>query len=190
MIARGFLRYLNIARKPVVLLASLLICQASPAQEPGADVSDALAEITVEQEPLPMEELTVVAPQSLSSMRSEIVDAENDVLALFNSLNDDNDYDIRCRKEVPLGSHISARTCTPRFADRETARAAQDFMFGLGYFDPTAQIRSYEVILREKMATLVAENPELYQAMLKYYQLKTGYDAERAERFKDGFFSR
>lgn len=173
-----------------MLLASLLICQAISAQEPIADTTRALEEISVERERLPMEELTVVAPQSLSSMRLQIRDAEEEALAVFNSLNDDSDYDIRCRREAPIGSNIPVRVCTPRYVDKELARAEQAFLAGLGYFDPIAPIRAYDATLREKMATLVAENPELYQAMLRYYQLKTDYDDERAERFKDGFFSR
>ncbi len=82
------------------------------------------------------------------------------------------------------------RVCTPRFVDREVARAEQDFLAGLGYSDPTGIIRTYEAVLLEKMIKLVTENPELYQAMLEYYQLKTGYDQARTERSEDGFFSR
>lgn len=173
-----------------MLLASLLICQAISAQEPIADTTRILEEISVEREPLPMEELTVVAPQTLSFMRIQIGEAEAEVLGLFNALNDDRDYDIRCRREAPIGSHIRVRTCSTRISDAAVARAEQDFLAGLGYFDPFALLRTYDANLREKMTTMVAENPDLYQAMLKYYQLKTNYDEERAERFKDGFFSR
>ena len=190
MIAIRLSPTLGVAREHSMLLALLFICQASSAQEPIVDTTPTLEQITVDQELLPMEELTVTAPRSLSSMRAMILDAEEDVLTVFNSLNQDSDYDIRCRRETPIGSNISVRVCTPRFVDREVAKAEQDFLAGLGYFDPTGIIRTYEAVLLEKMIKLVTENPELYQAMLKYYQLKTGYDEERTERSEDGFFSR
>ena len=180
---------LSLSRDYLAILAAVLLSQTGLAQEPAAG-PDALEEITVERDSGPMEELTVVAPQSLESMRSELVRAEEDVLAVFNSLNDDDDYDIRCYRETPLGSNIPVRTCRARFVDNEQARAAQDFMGGLGYVDPIGQLRYHDGILRQKMATLMEESPDLYQALMSYYELKTSYDAESGERFEDNFTAR
>jgi hypothetical protein len=40
------------------------------------------------------------------------------------------------------------------------------------------------------MSELVDESPDLYQALLAYYELKIDYDDERGERFDGNFLSR
>jgi hypothetical protein len=65
-----------------------------------------------------IEELTVVAPRSLETMRQELVLAEDHVLNAYNALNDDDDYDIYCTEERPLGSYIPVRVCRARFEDQ------------------------------------------------------------------------
>ncbi len=167
------------------LIAALLgmsLCFSASAQEQDeASPSEFSGEI---------EELTVIAPQSLESMRQELVIAENDVLNVYNALNDDDDYDIYCTEERPLGSYIAVRVCRARFVDNEQAQSAYDLLSGTGYTDPAGQISYHESIMRQKMSELAAENPNLYNALLRYYNLKTGYDSERASRFEDQFFAR
>ncbi|MGI9258763.1 MAG: hypothetical protein ACR2QQ_08005 [Gammaproteobacteria bacterium] len=138
----------------------------------------------------PIEELTVVAPKALETMRQELVVAENDVLNVYNALNEDDDYDIYCTEERPLGSYIPVRVCRARFVDNEQAQSAYDLLSGAGFTDPSGQISYHEDIMRTKMAELAAENPNLYNALLQYYNLKTDYDTERASRFEDQFFAR
>ncbi len=186
----GSLPDLVIAHKLAALLFVFLLCQASSAQEADVEEWATLTEVTIDQEPLPMEELTVVAPQSLASMRNELIRVEDDVLAVYNNLNDDNDFDIYCRKETPTMSYIAIRVCRANFVDRLTAEAASNFIGSSAYDDPTGELRYYESLLREKMATLMEENPALYQVLLSYYELKTDYEAERAERSEDNFFAR
>ncbi len=155
-----------------LVVLAVFVQQTAIAQETAADSET-------------LEEIIVIAPQSLSSMRVAIVEAENDVLDLFNAMNDDNDYDIRCGRETTTGTHISRRVCRPRYAERLTARAEQDYLAGNGYFDPFAEISYHDDILEEKMRTLFAEHPELTQAATEYYLLKTRYDTERVERRED-----
>ena len=139
-----------------------------------------------------IEELTVVAPKALESMRQELVIAEDDVLSVFNALNDDDQYDIYCTEERPTGSYIPVRVCRARFVDTVSAQNAYDFLSGTSsdLADPTGQLRNHEAIMRQKMSELAAENPTLYNALRRYYDLKTEYDEERASRFEDQFFAR
>jgi len=167
------------------LLAALLgigVCLSASAQEQD--------EASASESAGPIEELTVVAPKSLETMRQELVVAENDVLNVYNALNDDDDYDIYCTEERPLGSYIPVRVCRARFVDNETAQSAYDLLSGGGYTDPAGQLRYHDDIMRKKMSDLAAENPNLYNALLRYYNLKTDYDSERASRFEDNFFAR
>jgi hypothetical protein len=172
-------------RSLATLVALLALCRVAWSQE-DADSAQATPRDVADD----IEELTVIAPQSLESMRQELVVAENDVLNVFNALNDDDDYDIYCTEESSVGSYIPVRTCRARFVDNETAQSAYDFLSGSGFVDPSGQLRYHEGILRQKMADLAAENPNLYNALLRYYNLKTSYDEERARRFEDQFFAR
>lgn len=172
----------------IALLVSLSVIQTGFSQEPAATEQEALAEVTIDQDFRAMEELTVIAPQSLQSMRDGLVRAEDDVLAVFNDLNDDNDFDIHCQKERPTSSYIAVRTCRARFVDRLTAQASSDWLGGLGYVDPRGELSQYGALLRQKFSEVLEENPALHDALLRYYNLRTTYDAETDQRFSDDSF--
>ncbi|MFL2546997.1 MAG: hypothetical protein ACJ0SL_06505 [Candidatus Rariloculaceae bacterium] len=172
-------------------MAAFFFCQEGSAQDAAGPPEPERSEAsTAGQLGEPIEELTVTAPASLQSMRARLVRAEEDVLAIFNSLNDEDDYDIHCERETPLDSNIPVRVCRANFVNRLEARAAQDMMAGRGYFDPGGDLRYHERILRQKMSAFMEEDPDLYQALRAYYELKTSYDEERAERFEDSFTAR
>ena len=128
------------------VLGPVLLQQAAIAQEAKAE--------TNAEELEPLEEIIVAAPRSLSSMRVEIRRAEENVLALFNAMNDDHDYDIRCRQEAPLGSHIPVRICNPRFVDRLIGRETQLYLRTGVYTEPVGEIRQHQEILNEMMRTM------------------------------------
>jgi len=160
----------------VAVLFPVLLQQAAIAQEADAEES------------APLEEVVTIAPRTLRLMRVEIRRAEENVIDLFNAVNTDGDYALRCRREAPLGSHIPVRACSTTIVDRLTARASQDFVM-TGFYDyPAAEIRYHEQMLRETMSRLISEDPLLHRALTEYYLLKTEYDAEREERHKDKFF--
>ncbi len=177
----------HIASRPYLIVASLCMFQISYGQEPAAQEPDESQVILVEQEPL--EEIVVIGPRSLSSMRAEIIEVENKVFDIFNAVNSDNDYDVSCRRETPSFSHIPQRVCRPRFVDRIEANTAQIYLRGDGYFDPRAEIRHHQQILEERMRTLIEENPQLNEAMREFYLTKTEYEAERKRRLDGKFFS-
>jgi hypothetical protein len=170
----------RVASRACVILASLCTLQVSYGQEPAVQEVDELQAIVVEQERL--EEVVVVAPRSLNSIRAEILKVENNAIDLFNEINNDDDYDISCRRETPTLSYIPQRVCRPRFRDRIEARAAQDFLRGNGDLSVGAEIRQHQQILEERMRTLIEENPQLYEAMYEYYLIQTQYEAERQKR--------
>ncbi len=160
----------------MAVLSQVLLQQAVFAQEADAEYS------------APLEEVVTIAPRTLRLMRVEIRKAEENVIDLFNAVNIDGDYELRCQREAPLGSHIPVRSCTTRIVDRLTARASRDFVI-TGFFDyPAAEIRYHEQMLRETMSKLISEDPLLHRAATEYYLLKTEYDAEREERHEDKFF--
>ena len=177
----------HIASSPYVIIALICISQISYGQEPPLQEAVELQAIAVEQEPL--EEVIVIAPRSLNSMRAEILEVQNNAIDLFNAINSDDDFDIRCRRETPLGSYIPRRNCRPRFVDRIESSATRIYLQGNGYFSPRAEIRHHQQLLEEHMRTLMEENLQLYEAMHEYYLIKTEFEAERKERLEGKFFS-
>lgn len=185
---RKILQCRSAAPSLIALLVSLSVIQTGFSQEPAATEPEALAEVTVDQEFRAMEELTVIAPQSLQSMRDGLIRAEDDVLSIFNDLNDDNDFDIHCAKERPTSSYIAVRSCRAKFVDRLTAQASSDWMGGFPYVDPRGELSQHGALLRQKFTEVLEGNPVLHDALLRYYNLKTTYDAETDQRFSDDNF--
>ena len=93
------------AEMSALVVIAVFLQQTSNAEEVGTEESETL------------EEIIVTAPRSLSSIRVAIVESEENVLDLFNSMNDDNDYDIRCGRETAVGTHIARRVCRPRYVE-------------------------------------------------------------------------
>ena len=175
------------------VLATLLLALGYPQDRAAlAQQAQATAEAPAEDDPdyADLEEIIVTAPRTLRSMRAEIEEVQNRAFALFNELNVDNDYDIVCRRETPTGSHIPVRVCRPRYVDRLEAEATQDFLAGDAYFDPGGDIMYHDNILRQKIGRMAEENPDFYHALAEFYRVKTAYEEERRERFRDSWFVR
>ena len=130
-----------------------------------------------------LEEIIVVAPRTFTSMRAEILRAEEHAVGIYNKLNTKDDYDIRCQNETPTGSHIPERVCRPEYVIRMEAREAQDFMdFGIS-MGAVENAALHERAFRQNMAELTNENPALLEALQDYYDAKSTYDTARLERF-------
>ncbi|MDH3552841.1 MAG: hypothetical protein OER22_09530 [Gammaproteobacteria bacterium] len=68
----------------------------------GAQTTDSEAE----ELDAAIDEITVVGARQLGAMRAKVELAEDQVFALFNDLNDDDGYDIICKKETRIGSQL------------------------------------------------------------------------------------
>ncbi|MDJ0700028.1 MAG: hypothetical protein QNJ07_09245 [Woeseiaceae bacterium] len=107
-------------------------------------------------------ENTVVATQkSPGELRRDFWRAERDFYAIYNRLNEDGLYDVRCTKEAPTGSMIKTQTCRPKFVDR----AIKEGKFSKGgRLDSNSEIEAQMATYRKKLETLVAANSELQSA--------------------------
>ena len=134
-----------------------------------------------------IEEIVVRGQKSLVRLRFEAYKAEDDFYSLFNQLNDDDDYDVRCYKEAPTGSHIRKRVCRTKFEEDLAAQQARELLL-LG--DPVAiegVIARRKELLLEKMAKMAAENEKLREALVEYYDSKYIFEAERDRRCEGDF---
>jgi len=77
-----------------------------------------------EEEQIVIEDLTV--PQ----LRDEIEKIQDEYYAVFNRLNENDDFDIVCQKFTPTGSNIPQTGCEPTFVTRRRGENASDYRTG------------------------------------------------------------
>ena len=132
--------------------------------------------------PNEIEEVIVYGEKSVLKLKRALVRAEDNVFSVFNSLNPDWQYDIRCYREVPVGSHIPRRVCYPNYLKVLISDAAAVWRGSnrtlKGGPPPTVsetRKRKKEKNLREIMEALKSEHPELVEALATYNEAKHRY---------------
>jgi len=149
-------------------VAIVLVLSAAPlfSQESGEAVNEA----------------TVAGAPSLESMRAELERVEDVVYAIFNELNDDDAYDIICRRETRVGSQIRYRVCLASVLRDTVADDEIDDDAGTVTVSHNTSRSRHQKILAEKMRQLASENPELLEALKVRLLLKRRLEEERIRR--------
>ena len=132
-----------------------------------------------------IEEIVVYGDKPLGTLRREVYKAEENFFDLFNSLNQDFEYDVNCYYEVPTGTHIRRHVCKANFVvDATSVQYVELRTRGPRYptLPPELVIAKKKKILRQKMEAFVAEHPELLQALAEYTSTKATLKSERAAR--------
>ena len=160
------------APKLATLLTALLLAPWAPAQK--------TTEPEVEET---IDEITVMGARSLAMMRAEVIEAEDVIYDLFNELNDDDGYDIICKKETRIGSQMPQRICLARMYREAVADATNDEDGGPIVVGNMTRTSRHQEILMDKMRALAAEHPELLDALRTRYALDRRYKEERAKRY-------
>ena len=183
-------------RTLVTLGIMLLLAQATIGMSRGAwadeieqkstDSIDEIVSETVETESSEsIEEIIVYGERSLGELRREIYKAEENFFDLFNSLNQDFEYDVNCYYEVPSFTHIRHHVCRANFVVEATSVQYVEIRTrGPRYptVPPELVIAKKKKLLRQKMEALVAEHPELLQALTEYTSKRTTLESERDKR--------
>lgn len=141
----------------------------------------ALAADSRETERLPVE-VIVAQPLSFKALNNLMRQAEMRMFDMFNALNDDEQYTIRCYKDRRTGTKIVQRVCAPNFARKSASLNAQAFLADLSgngavrSAPVAAEVDYHRPILERRMEELARENPEFLEAMIDYYDLKMQVD--------------
>jgi len=77
-----------------------------------------------EQEQVVIEDLTV--PQ----LRAEIDKIQTEFYRVFNTLNENDEFDVVCQKFTPTGSNIPQIGCEPNFVSKRRGANANDYRLG------------------------------------------------------------
>ncbi len=127
-------------------------------------------------------EAAVARTPSLEAMRAELERVEDVVYAIFNELNDDDAYDVICKNETKIGSHIPQRVCLARVFRDSVVEDSLDEDTGKISAMRKASLSKHQKILAEKMRQLASENPELLEALKIRLLLKKRLEEERVRR--------
>lgn len=161
--------------RTILLLLCSIGCSFALAQDEAAEAGAEPEEA--------IDEITVYGEQSLSTLKMEYEAAELSFYNLYNELNDDRKYDVVCRKETRKGSHIKHRICWPRYQlDARTQEARAKFF--RGEIDPGVMALDIaeEKVMKERIAKIAEENPQLLEALVEYHEKYTTYDSEKRRR--------
>jgi hypothetical protein len=134
-----------------------------------------LAEATEASTSDEIEEIIVYGDQSMTQLRRKVYKAEENFFTLFSSFNEIEEYDVRCYYEVPSFTHIRRHVCRANFIIDAGSAAAQTWKTaGPSRIVVPAEwaIERKKKRLQEMMEEMVAEHPELLDALTDYTDVK------------------
>ena len=131
-----------------------------------------------------IDDIVVVAQKSLGDLRREVVKAEEDFYSVFNKLNDERDYNVRCFYESPTGTHLKNHVCRARFVTKAYSQHASrsgNKITRVANQDGNPAFIEKTAKYQEKMQTLIATSPELQAALIEYDTARTRFVAQREQ---------
>lgn len=111
------------------------------------------------QEEESIEEIVVTGDTPIPELRLELRKIDARLYTEFNRLNDQDEYDIYCRKHRPIGTQILQRQCKAQMFWRAVEEGTDPDHMWIVREVPRARI--HERALREKMLALAKDNAEL-----------------------------
>jgi len=158
------------------LLALLVAVLALPMAAVGQD-EEVSTEVASDDEAI--ENIVVASQKSLKGLRQDLWRSEDDFYSLYNKLNDDNLYDVRCVYKAPTGSRIKNQVCRPVFLSKAISRGDITSVTNL---DTNPVIADKMAKFRQKLGTLIAANPELQATAVTYNTARARFMAQSERR--------
>lgn len=127
----------------------------------------------------------IVEGRGLGALRAEVIRAEEVVFARFNDINSDDEFDIDCRMEIPLGSRIPRRVCRANYwrdIEVDIADEALRWMQGSAYSGPGQTARGLQPykgkLLHDEIRQLAAEDEQFRAALTELGTVQLALDEE------------
>ena len=131
-----------------------------------------------------VDEVVVVGNKSISTLRKEVYEAEADFYALYNTLNDDPEFDVKCNYETATGTHVKNHVCRANFVAasyaKHAARNGNDLSRVAAQTDPALAEKT--AVFEERLTNLVNTNAELQAAFLSYNEARSSFFTAREAR--------
>lgn len=155
-------------------------------------------------------EEVIVRGRRLGELRFEVEVARERAYDIFNEINSNDDFDVRCHDETRYFSHSKRRVCRAQFEDRISADAAAEYMRMLTWTCPAsasgapnlqscifsgygqraagsartveAQLPNKRDQFEEEILRLANEDERFAQAILDFYEASQQYETARKRR--------
>jgi hypothetical protein len=156
-------------------------------------------------------EEVVVRGKRVGQLRAEVDEARQRAYDVYNEINSNDEFDVRCRKERRTGSNVATQVCRPRFEDEISAAAASAYASTLfqrcqpdaasGFLDTQACMFSEPGVsakasaqgvetqslpkheqMAEEISRLAREDDRLAEAIFGFYEASQEYEAARKRR--------
>jgi len=117
------------------------------------------------------EDIVVVGKKSMSKLRREVYESEEDFYALYNKLNDDGEYDVRCWYETATGTRVKNHVCRAKFVTNAySSRAGRNRsdLTRVANQEANPALAEKTAKYQAKLETLIAANPELEASLVRY----------------------
>jgi hypothetical protein len=105
--------------------------------------------------------------------------SEENFFAAFNTLNEEEEFDVHCFFEVPSFTHIRRYVCRANFVKDASAAEYAGWRRGQPTVPSLTVILQKKRLLGAKMELLAAEHPELLEALNEYTDAKQVLDFEK-----------
>lgn len=132
----------------------------------------------------------IVRGTPLWELRENVIKSEDRFYARYNELNKVDDFDVECRWQVPIGSHVKQRGCLTRLASRADQGYASDFVNFLQGSGPAPDNDPHMVLLdhyanfKDNVLYLLKVNPDLRRLVQERAAAVKRYNDERRKYFK------
>lgn len=157
------------------MLASIAsVPAAQPVSPLGSSQSEELEEL---------DEAKVKATK-LWQMREKMVALEEQFYARYNELNKNDDFDVHCAMEAPLGTRLKKRVCRIEFYEDAQAREAQAFLDGSVAPSADSVMLERRDEFTKAMLGVINSDTRLRKLIREREELEKRYIAERKRRFK------
>ncbi len=135
-----------------------------------------------------IEEIVVREPRPIFRIRAEIRRTDEEMFAVFNSLNDDSDYDVRCKWETTHISRLKRHVCKPSYKRQIDTNnwhnMGDQIILGPTVRITPGELRRRDRIFRGKMLSMAEENPDLAELVFKRARLEIEHRKELARKNK------
>lgn len=122
------------------------------------------------------ENIVVASTKSVREARRDLWKAEKEFYSIYNELNEDNVYDVRCWREAQTGSVMKVQTCRVKFIDEAIRDGKVKNSAGL---QTNPELVSMFETFRQNVDTLTNADPELREAAISLNQARADYKASR-----------
>lgn len=122
-------------------------------------------------------EQIVIDDFTVPQLRAEIEKIQTEFYKVFNSLNDDGEFDIICQKFTATGSNIPQVGCEPKFVTKRRGENANDYRLGVDELMSTEgtikELQPQFELLTAKMNEIASKN-EYFRELSQILQMLRG----------------